>query len=299
MPSLSSFSPKLHPSRKSNHRIKVCVAGFTAPDHVSVWDLEKLVCNELYHVAEFDTHAKLNAREFELLNVDEDKSDAMPSRILGSLALDPHLAAQPSDTGKDRTAKGSGASAGAVRGFVMSMHASSDSSEPRHSFLVTSGPDWKIRFWDTDRIASSTIVNGNDKDEKAAYTASKLGNDTSVFTEQGASVSSDKSRGVASPVSGRAGTTSPVSIDDAESDRGSQRRKKEGREPKVARYDVIRASAPQLLKGHKDTVTAIALLERPFGMIISADRAGVVYVFRCRWVDFQFQGRMRALRSLA
>jgi phosphoinositide-3-kinase regulatory subunit 4 len=33
-------------------------------------------------------------------------------------------------------------------------------------------------------------------------------------------------------------------------------------------------------KGHKDTVTAVALLEYPFGMIVSADRSGAVYIFR-------------------
>lgn len=271
----------LHPSRKSNNRIKVCIAGLTAPGHVSVWDLEKLVCNEVYHVNENDGSTRLNAGDFELLNVDEDKSGAMPSRVLGSLALDPHLSARPSDTGKDRTGRTSGASAGSVQAFAMSMHLSPDSSEPRHPFLVTTGPDWKIRFWDTDRIASSIIVNGNRNDEKATYSFTKLGNDISVYTEQGLPEgASDKEKSSLSPASGRTGTMSPTS-NDADSERGNPaKKKKENREGKVARYDIIRASANQLLKGHRDTVTAIALLDRPYGMIISADRTGMVYIFR-------------------
>ncbi|KAG9590248.1 protein kinase WD40, partial [Aureobasidium melanogenum] len=166
-----------------------------------------------------------------------------------------------------------------VKAFIMSMHTSPDSSEPRHPFLVTTGPDWKIRFWDTDRIASSMIV--NDKDDKAIYTSSKFGNDISVYTEQSLSDSaSEKDKGSSSPAPNRASTTSPVS-NDADSERGStSKRKKETREGKVARYEVIRKSANQLLKGHKDTVTAVALLEYPFGMIISADRSGAVYIFR-------------------
>ncbi|KAH0376692.1 protein kinase WD40, partial [Aureobasidium melanogenum] len=269
----------LHPSRKDSKRVKICVAGLTSPSHVSVWDLEKLVCVEVYHINQTDGGSALKARDFELLNVDEDKSGAMPSRILGSLATDSHLSARPSDNGKDRSGRGSGASAGAVKAFIMSMHTSPDSSEPRHPFLVTTGPDWKIRFWDTDRIASSMIV--NDKDDKAIYTASKFGNDISVYTEQSLSDSaSEKDKGSSSPAPNRANTASPVS-NDADSERGStSKRKKEAREGKVARYEVIRKSANQLLKGHKDTVTAVALLEYPFGMIVSADRSGAVYIFR-------------------
>jgi phosphoinositide-3-kinase regulatory subunit 4 len=265
----------LHPSRKDSKRVKICVAGLTSPSHVSVWDLEKLVCLEVYHVDQTDGRSGLKARDFELLNVDEDKSGAMPSRILGSLATDPHLSARPSDNGKDRSGGSSGGSAGAVKAFTMSMHTSPDSLEPRHPFLVTTGPDWKIRFWDTDRIASSMIV--NDKDEKATYTVSKFGNDISAYTEQSLGDSaSEKEKNSSSPASGRA---SPVA-NDAESERSSSASKNKKKESKVARYEVIRKSANQLLKGHKDTVTAVTLLEYPFGMIVSADRSGAVYIFR-------------------
>jgi phosphoinositide-3-kinase regulatory subunit 4 len=257
----------LHPSRKDSKRVKICVAGLTSPSHVSVWDLEKLVCTEVYHVDQSDGRSGLKARDFELLNVDEDKSSTMPSRILGSLATDPHLSARPSDNGKDKSGGGSGGSAGAVKAFTMSMHTSPDSSEPRHPFLVTTGPDWKIRFWDTDRISSSMIV--NDKDDKPTYTASKFGNDISAYTEQ--SLTSENEKSSSSPAPGRA---SP----DTESERSKN--KKKDKEAKVARYEVIRKSANQLLKGHKDSVTAVALLEYPFGMIVSADRSGAVYIFR-------------------
>jgi phosphoinositide-3-kinase regulatory subunit 4 len=234
----------------------------------------------VYHVSQSDGGSQLKARDFELLNVDEDKSGTMPSRIFGSLATDLHLSARPSDNGKDRSGGGSGGSAGAVKAFAMSMHTSPDSSEPRHPFLVTTGPDWKIRFWDTDRIASSMIV--NDKEDKALYTASKFGNDISAYTEMALSDSlSEKEKGTSSPASGRTGTMSPIS-NDADSDKvgAASKKKKENREGKIARYEVIRRSANQLLKGHKDTVTAVALLEYPFGMIISADRSGALYIFR-------------------
>jgi phosphoinositide-3-kinase regulatory subunit 4 len=48
--------------------------------------------------------------------------------------------------------------------------------------------------------------------------------------------------------------------------------------PSKSRYDAIRSSAQQLLNGHLDTVTDVAVLERPFGMVLSADRSGQVFV---------------------
>jgi phosphoinositide-3-kinase regulatory subunit 4 len=303
----------LHPSRKGSNRIKVCISGLTHPAHVSVWDLEKLVCIEVYLVdhqtMDGSSTGPPKARDFELLNVDEDHSGVMPSRILGSLALDPHLSAKPSDTAKDnnslkaggeRRRRGStaGGSAGAVKAFAMSMHTSADhTSEPRHPFLVTTGPDWKIRFWDTDRIASSMIVNddytavddddgdGGSNCRTTVYTATKIGNDISVYTEQTMS-EAEKDRDTLSLASGRTGTLSPASTDaDGErssnaSNNNNNKKKRDAAKAKVARYDVIRKSANQLLKGHKDTVTAVALLQHPFGMIVSADRSGVVYIFR-------------------
>jgi phosphoinositide-3-kinase regulatory subunit 4 len=118
----------------------------------------------------------------------------------------------------------------------------------------------------------------NDKDDKPTYTSTKFGNDISAYTEQTLDNTSEKEKLSSSPAPGRA---SPVS-NDAESERSSNtsKTKKKDKEAKVARYEVIRKSANQLLKGHKDSVTAVALLEYPFGMIVSADRSGAVYVFR-------------------
>ena len=47
---------------------------------------------------------------------------------------------------------------------------------------------------------------------------------------------------------------------------------------KPSRYEVIRLSAQRLLDGHLDAITDVALLEQPFGMVLSADRMGQVFV---------------------
>lgn len=270
----------LHPGKRSNQKVKVCVSGLTDPGHVSVWDLEKVVCNEVYHVVDSDIAARLTARDFELLNVEEDQVNT-PGRILGAVALDPKLNPPTQQTNAKDTKKVDEAVIGATKTFVMSMHVPSDGSEPRHPFLISAGPDWKIRFWDSDRLGASAIVNGSEADEKPSYSATNLGADIRLITEKDSapSVSSNRQQDSPSPSpSGRTSISSPGSKGDSAA-RPEKTRKKEGREGKVSRYEVIRGSAQQLLKGHKDTITAVALVERPFGMVVSADRSGMVYVF--------------------
>ncbi|GAB7346883.1 hypothetical protein MBLNU459_g1963t1 [Dothideomycetes sp. NU459] len=179
----------IHPGKRSNQKVKVCIGGLTAHGQVSVWDLEKVICNEVYHVTDSGSDDRLNARDFELLNVDDDPVDT-PGRILGAVALDPKLnppSQQP--TGGKEDKKSDEAIAGTMENFVMSMHVPSDGSEPRHPFLISAGPDWKIRFWDSDRLNASMIVNGNDTEDKPTYSASNLGADVRVIAEKDGSPS--------------------------------------------------------------------------------------------------------------
>lgn len=286
----------LHPGRRSNQKQKICVAGFTDPGHVSIWDLEKAVCSEIYHVIpESDISTlKLNARDFELINVDEEKSSASVStRILGAVSLDTNLSPQANETPSKR-----GTAPGAIRTFSLMMHIPPDGSDSRYHYLVSAGPDWKIRFWDSSRLENSGVINGHDaKDESAAplFLANMLGNDTRVFTARdnmSTPSASDKGKAKESPGSSPSHSPSPKpgtggrmesasKSDGASVSSGGSREKKkrEGREGKISRYDKIRASAQQLLRGHKDSVTAVMVVEKPFGMLVSGDRSGTVYVF--------------------
>lgn len=288
----------LHPGRRTNQKQKICVAGFTDPGHVSIWDLEKAICTELYHVVSTDLPASSSSRlrtaDFELLNVDEERSSgaaATSARILGAVSLDPNL--NPSTLANDsKTEVGQGS----VRSFQVSMHIPPDGADPRYSYLVSAGPDWKVRFWDTAKLESSCVVNGdepkptqrkddvtqNQKDDSTppAWSASTLGTDTKVYTARDTlalPALSSKIKSKESPDQ----SPSPSRIASSPSTtgaNGSPNKKKKG-EGKVSRYETIRASAQQLLRGHRDAVTAVAVVERPFGMIVSGDRSGGVYVF--------------------
>lgn len=293
----------LHPGRRSNQKQKICIAGLTDPGHVSVWDLEKGICNEVYYTTAPDASAtRLSARDFELLNVDEEKV----SRISGAVFRDPiinpsHEEDTLSNTGKKDTY------IGMVRSFAVSMHIPVDGSDPRYHYLITTGPDWKVRFWDSSRLDASCVVNGADTSlppsnvqratetsapEISEFSASMLGADTKVFLARNLafpsvppaysftnapkanSPSHSPSLSPSRPSTGQR-TESIASRDSG----GSKKDKEKKKEGKISRYEVVRGSARNLLRGHMDTVTAVAIVERPNGMILSGDRSGAVWVF--------------------
>jgi phosphoinositide-3-kinase regulatory subunit 4 len=136
--------------------------------------------------------------------------------------------------------------------------ASSD-SETQYAFAVTGGPDGKVRFWDCERLDGCRLISGGAADEKPpTYTFSALGLDTKVLSEK-------------LPANDHAS-------DAVESSKISPNGSTKRAAPSKSRYDAIRSSAQQLLDGHLDTVTDVAVLERPFGMVLSADRSGQVFV---------------------
>jgi phosphoinositide-3-kinase, regulatory subunit 4 len=49
---------------------------------------------------------------------------------------------------------------------------------------------------------------------------------------------------------------------------------------KPPRSTVISLQQQQLLKSHLDSILDIALLELPYGMLVSVDRSGVVFIFQ-------------------
>lgn len=254
--------------------MRVSISGGTGAGHVSVWDLEKLVCTELYLTSTEATHRKLSARDMELVNLGDEKNEAILSRVVAS-------------SKEINPSRSPGIASGAVRSFVISTHVPEDGSEPRQSFLLSAGPDYKVRFWDPDRMPSSLIVNGVEPNEPtASFTASLVGADTKAFIcSTGNSTDADQSetRGSSpTPSSGR--TSKAISTTGSTRDEGKKSSSRKsaagGSASKMSRYDVIRASAGNLLNGHKGDITCLALLERPFGMVVSCDRAGMIMVYQ-------------------
>jgi phosphoinositide-3-kinase regulatory subunit 4 len=143
---------------------------------------------------------------------------------------------------------------------VFSLNPVSEDSDSQHAFAVTGGPDGKVRFWDCDRLDGCRIVSGNVADEKATYTISNLGLDTRVITEK---IGSDSHAALAGEA--------------VESPRVAGKKAVAAVAP-LSKYETIRLSARTLLEGHLDSITDVAVLERPFGLVVSGDKSGQIFV---------------------
>ena len=245
---------QLHPSRKTARRNRVCVSGGTARGEVTVWDIEKVICHEIYRPFHAHSKDRLNARDYELRNLDDDRSEGLLTRVAGAATADAHKSSEADASTPALT----------TRAFF-GLNQQSEDSDVQHAFALTGGPDGKVRFWDCDRLEGCRLVSGGAVDEKPAYTFSSLGLDTRVLSEK--AVASDSGGAGNAVESNKVAASSPK--------KGSAAG---GASSSTAKYEAIRLSARSLLRGHLDTITDVAFVARPFGMVVSADRSGQVFV---------------------
>ncbi|KAF2164983.1 hypothetical protein M409DRAFT_24884 [Zasmidium cellare ATCC 36951] len=252
---------QLSPGRKTSKRNRFCITGGTAPGDISIWDAEKAVCYEVYRPAHAHSKERLHAREYELKNMEDEKAEAPLGRVAGSVGVE--AAKLEKDSGLPKLSSCS---------FFGSQPSTKD-PDANHIFALTGGPDNKVRFWDCDRLDGCRLISGGSTpDEKPAYTISQLSQDTKVVSEkpsEGAQPTTGlvESNKVAPNTSAkRAATTMGAAAG------GSAR--------PPSRYETIRLSAQNLASRHLDLITDVALLERPFGMVLSADRGGKVFVYQ-------------------
>ncbi|KAK4155031.1 hypothetical protein C8A00DRAFT_32210 [Chaetomidium leptoderma] len=242
----SIYRVSIHPSKGRGKW--VCVAGGTGQGEVTVWDLERTLCREIYRVG----GNKEGPKGYEAWEVDEDK----PGGMLGRFATN----IEPSATANaDR----------GVRAMVVGTGATDDQREVRHAFIITAGSDKKLRFWDLSRIENSLVFSGLQPDEgKPTFTASHPTPSMTLNTERwprqvGGPLSGSAANGGSGTPGGRNSRTSAAAA--------------ANRAPKST---VISLQQQQLLRSHLDAVVDVAILESPYMMTVSADRSGVVFVFQ-------------------
>lgn len=227
----------------------VCVSGGTGQGEVTVWDLEKTLCREIYRVG----GNKEGPKGYDPWDVDEDKPEGMLGRFATNI--------EPSATGNaDRGVRAMVVGNGSLEG--------SEQRDVRHAFILTGGSDKKLRFWDLTRIENSTVFSGLTPDEgKPTYSASHPTTAMTLNTER-------LPRGQGS--SGRSSSSGA-----ADGGRGSSSRRANGAGGgRPTRSTVISVQQQQLLKSHLDSILDVALLESPYTMTVSVDRSGVVFVFQ-------------------
>ncbi|KAF2268813.1 phosphoinositide 3-kinase regulatory subunit 4 [Lojkania enalia] len=219
---------------------RLYIAGGTGQGEVTIWDLEKLVCKEVYRTG---TSKDMKAKSTTLIDLDDEKPGGMLGRFANA-SIEPMANGIP-DRG--------------IRALVVASQTTDDKGDTKHMFLLTAGPDWKVRYWDTNRAEGSMVVSGLEADEaKPQYSTSQPSLETIVVTERLSQPQSQASSGRDSRSSG-----SPS----------------KSRSHKSSRSGLISLQQQHLLKSHLDTVLDVALIEQPYGMVISADRSGIIYMF--------------------
>lgn len=224
------------PGRKLKQRLYI--AGGSGQGEVTMWDWEKHICERVYRIG---GGRETGLKSTQLTDLDEEKPGGMLGRF--ATALEP-TANQSADRG--------------IRAIAVHSQAVDDKGDARHTFVLTAGPDWKIRYWDTYKPEASMIVSGLEPDEvKPQFAVSQPGVETTVVTE----LSSQPQAPVLS----------------ARESKSSSSGKKPA--PKSSRTGLISQQQQQLLKSHLDKIMDVALVEQPYGMVISADRSGVIHMF--------------------
>ncbi|KAI7154672.1 protein kinase WD40 [Hortaea werneckii] len=256
---------QLYPARGSKRRDRVCISGGTAAGEITVWSIEKAICYEAYRPMNTKGAERMTSRGYELRNLDDERPDGQLSRVAGSVAADPTLSGATNTIPPNFTPMYFGA------------QQEENDKDDSNVFAVSGGPDGRVRFWDCDHLQGCRLISGEKTtpdEQLPKYTYSMLGLDTRVLSEkssdaddmEGSTIESNKiaSNATATTASAKRSTGGTAA--------------KSGGPNKPSRYDAIRLSAQNLLDGHLDTITDVAVLERPFGMVLSADRAGQVFV---------------------
>ena len=230
-------------TKKPVKRHRICVSGGTGYGEVSIWDIEKVICHEVYRPSTQGPQ-RIDARNYELLNLDDDRPEGLLNRTVDSSVVN---ASESATSERMNT----------VISYC-GVYQDNQDAESQCPYIVTGGPDYKVRFWDNDHLESCRVVSGLSSHEALpTYTLSSLGLDTKLLSER---------------------------VPDAEQADGSViESNKVSRKPaqrKVPRFDTIRLAAQNLIEGHLDTITDVAVLELPFRIVLSADRSGQVLAYQ-------------------
>ncbi|KAI5795600.1 hypothetical protein EDC01DRAFT_58745 [Geopyxis carbonaria] len=241
-----------HPSKGKNRWI--IVAGGTSHGELSVWDIEKSMCREVFRAG----GGRDSGKGYEPWNVDDESSEKMLQRFASNFK---HL-----EPGPDR----------GVRAFVAQVDMIEESADGKTTpgFIISAGADKKVRFWNCGKVENSVVLSGLDVDEpKPCFTATNPTPGLTLNIERPAGYLEAEGSVGGSSSSGISGIKGLVTVST-----GSARKKSQaGRTP---RSTVISHQQQQLLKSHLDSILDVAFLEVPYGMVISVDRSGMIFVYQ-------------------
>ncbi|PWY89814.1 protein kinase [Aspergillus heteromorphus CBS 117.55] len=265
---------QVHPTKGRGRWVCVSCSG-SHGNEITVWDIEKVRCREVYRADSpgvgtvsnggqpstgIDSNKTkptyMSLKDYEAWHVEGSRPEGMLSRF----AME-GLASGPADHPSGPSPSGTPAG---ICAFAVGFDSPDDGRDnsTRCGFIVSGGCDRKVRFWDLARPELSSIVSGLDVvtdgglTGKPRYELAQPGPSLLVTTEHLPGSSS-----APVPANKRAAS-------------------KKGPSGRLPRSTVISLQQQQLLKSHLDFIQDVALLRAPYGMVVSVDRAGMVYVFQ-------------------
>ncbi|KAL8691163.1 MAG: hypothetical protein Q9218_003560 [Villophora microphyllina] len=223
----------------------ICVAGGTGQTDITIWDLEKGECREVYRAGGVRSLNKDNLKLYSGWEVDEEKPESMLARFASS--VDPVGDGNPDHS---------------IRAMALGTDYAEEGRNAKYGFFITGGVDKRLRFWDAIRVEASKVISGLDVDgEQPKYTTSHPTTSLSVHTENHP----------------RPGPSAPNA---AAGSKTSANKAAKKASPKPPRSTVISQQQQNLLRNHLDTITDVAVLESPIGMVVSVDRSGIIKVYQ-------------------
>lgn len=250
----------IHPGIERGHSIFVSSNG-----EISLWDLETLACKSIFRPSTTTPNPKPYTPWFP----DDEPTDKVLSRMANTSHPDgPIIAPYLSISAMTLTSD-------------FQLNPDKPNRPARIPLLITGGADRTLRYWYTPAIARSSIISGpalNTEDgtspagriryEETYPLSASAGAQIAVWTEHlPDSMGSDAGAG------GSSARSTP-------SKRGAAGNEREKEKAKPARNTVISEAQGRLLRTHVDGITDCVVLRRPYGVVVSVDRMGGVYVFQ-------------------
>ena len=231
----------VHPFR--THGRWVCVAGGTGQTEVTLWDIEKTECREVFRAGVTKSSGKDSFKAYDAWMVDEEEPEGMLGRF--ATAIDSSVGGH---SNPDKS----------IRALAVGVDFPDDNKwEGKYGFLLTGGADKKLRFWDATRLDASMVISGLDfEEDQPKYSTTHPTTSLTLNTERTSQQAPSAPNAAAGPAPGKRSVV------------------------KQPRSTIISAQQQQLLRSHLDTIMDVALLEHPMGMTVSVDRMGCVYVFQ-------------------
>lgn len=281
---------QIHPTKGRGRW--VCVGGSGSHgNEITVWDIEKVQCREVYRAASpsmqrADQAApngaahqgsnNVNARHYTAWRVDGDRPEGMLSRFATAGPTSVGLEAGRTGTGEVASSSMSSATTGTGTGggermgtcaLAVGIDAPEEGKDmTKGGFILSAGCDQTIRFWDVARPEQSAVVSGLEME--LADSSGTTGRAQYEHWQATPNLSITMEHLPLATTGGSGGGS------------GGSKNGKKGSGGRVPRSTVISVQQQQLLKSHLDSIQDLAVLRVPYGMTVSVDRAGMVYVFQ-------------------